>query len=141
MSQLVALNVEGRRFQALLTGAFAVSALLLASLGMFGVLAYSVEQRRREFAIRVALGAQRGRVLAIIVRQGLLPAVAGLAAGMAASFTGANLLRGLVVGVSPLDAVTLASVAAVIMLVATMACYIPARRALSTDPVMALRAE
>jgi putative ABC transport system permease protein len=61
--------------------------------------------------------------------------------GMAASFTGANLLRGLVVGVSPLDAVTLASVAAVIMLVATMACYIPARRALSTDPVIALRAE
>lgn len=141
MSQLVAANVEGRRFQASLTGAFAVSALLLASLGIFGVLAYSVEQRRREFAIRAALGAQRAHLLVMIMRQGLLPVLVGLALGMPASFVSSRLLRSLVVGVSAFDLVTLGSVAAVIMLVAVVACYIPARRALSTDPIIVLRSE
>jgi predicted permease len=141
MSQLVALNVEGRRFQASLTASFAGSALLLASLGIFGVLAYSVEQRRREFAIRVALGAQHGRLLGMVMRQGLLPAVVGLTVGIAVSFMSGGLLRNLVVGVSASDLVTLGSVAAVIMLVAIVACYIPARRALSMDPIVALQSE
>jgi predicted permease len=141
MSQLVALNVEGRRFQASLTALFAASALLLASLGIFGVLAYSVEQRRREFAIRAALGAQQGRLLGMVMRQGLLPAVVGLTVGIAVSFMSGGLLRNLVVGVSASDLVTLGSVTAVIMLVAIVACYIPARRALSTDPIVALRSE
>jgi predicted permease len=141
MSQLVALNVEGRRFQASLTASFAGSALLLASLGIFGVLAYSVEQRRREFAIRAALGAQQGRLLGMVMRQGLLPAVVGLTVGIAVSFMSGGLLRSLVVGVSAFDLVTLGSVAAVIMLVAIVACYIPARRALSMDPIVALRSE
>jgi predicted permease len=141
MSQLVALNVEGRRFQASLTASFAGSALLLASLGIFGVLAYSVEQRRREFAIRAALGAQQERLLGMVMRQGLLPAVVGLTVGIAMSLMSGGLLRSLVVGVSAFDLVTLGSAAAVIMLVAIVSCYIPARRALSMDPIVVLRSE
>lgn len=141
MSQLVALNVEGRRFQAALTASFAGAALLLASLGIFGVLAYSVEQRRREFAIRAALGAQQGRLLGLVMRQGLLPAVVGLTVGIAISFMSGGLLRSLVVGVNAFDLVTMGSVVAVIMLVAIAACYIPARRAQGIDPMVALRSE
>jgi predicted permease len=141
MSQLVALNVEGRRFQASLTGAFALSALLLASLGIYGVLAYSVEQRRRELAIRAALGAQRPRLFGMIMRQGLLPVIIGLTIGVVTAFMGGNVLRSLVVGVSAFDLVTFGSVACVIVFVAALACYMPARHAMSTDPMVALRYE
>jgi putative ABC transport system permease protein len=141
MSQLVALNVDKRRLQALLTGLFALSALLLAALGIFAVLAYSVEQRRREMAIRVALGAQRTALLRMTMRQGMLPAVAGLAIGIAASFASGSMLRSLIVGVSALDPLTFCAVAALICVVAVIACFIPARRAMSVDPLVALRWE
>lgn len=141
MSQVVALNLEGRRFQASLTSSFAFSALLLASLGIFGVLAYSVEQRRREFGIRTALGAQRSQMLVMVMRQGLRPVALGLAIGIVVAMLGGRLLQSLVFGVSPLDLLTFVSVAATIMFVAAAACYIPARRAMTADPVVALRCE
>jgi ABC-type antimicrobial peptide transport system permease subunit len=141
MSQVVALTVEGRRFQMSLTSSFAICALLLASLGIFGVLAYSVEQRQREFGIRTALGAQRSRLLALVMRQGLLPVALGFAVGSAGAFLSGGLLQSLVFGVTPFDPLTFASVATVITFVALIACYFPARRATKVDPIVALRYE
>jgi hypothetical protein len=141
MSQLVALNLEGRRFQMSLTSSFAVSALLLASLGIFGVLAYSVEQRRREFAIRAALGAQPSHLLVMVMRQGLWPVALGLGVGTVVALLSSSLLHSLIFGITPLDPVTFAAVALTIMIVAVVACYIPARHAMITDPAVALRYE
>jgi len=115
--------------------------LLLASLGIFGVLAYSIEQRRREFGIRTALGAQRSQLLAMVMQQGLRPVALGLVVGIAAGLLAGRLLQSLVFGVSSLDPLTFISVAATIMFVAAVACYIPARRAMNADPVVALRCE
>jgi putative ABC transport system permease protein len=141
MTQLVSVNVEGRRFQITLTSCFAISALLLASLGIFGVLAYSVEQRRREFGIRSALGAQRSRVLVMVMRQGLLPVALGFVAGGAAAVASGNMLQSLVFGVATFDPLTFASVGLVILFVAMITCYVPARRATKVDPMVALRYE
>jgi predicted permease len=141
MSQLVSLNVEGRRFQIWLTSCFAVSALLLASLGIFGVLAYSVEQRRREFGIRTALGAQSSRLLGMVMKQGLLPVALGFMIGGAAALASGSMLQSLVFGVATFDPLTFASVAVVVMVVAVIACYFPARRATKVDPMVALRYE
>jgi ABC-type antimicrobial peptide transport system permease subunit len=141
MSQLVALNLKDRRIQTSLVSSFAVSALLLASLGIFGVLAYSVEQRRREFGIRTALGASRSQLLGMVMRQGLWPVALGLAAGIFAAILGGRLLQSLVFGISPLDPLTFISVAVIIALVAAVACYIPARRAMTADAVVALHYE
>ena len=141
MSQLVALNLEGRRFQMSLSSSFAVSALLLASLGIFGVLAYSVEQRRREFAIRTALGAQPLRLLVMVMRQGLWPVAFGLAVGIVAALLGGSLLQSLVFGISPLDPLTFVAVTLMIAGVGMVACYIPARHAMLNDPAVVLRYE
>ncbi|MDT8066900.1 MAG: ABC transporter permease [Terriglobia bacterium] len=141
MSQVVARNVEGRRFQMSLISMFALSALLLAGLGIFGVLAYSVEQRRREFGIRTALGAQRSQMVTMIMRQGLLPVAVGLGLGVAGALTGGSLLQSLVFGVTPFDFMTFAGVALLIAVVAAIACYVPARRATNVDPIVALRYE
>jgi predicted permease len=141
MSQLVSLNVEGRRFQISLTSAFAICALLLASLGIFGVLAYSVEQRQREFGIRTALGAQRSRLLSMVMRQGLSPVALGFVVGGAAALLSGSLLQSLVFGVTTFDPLTFVGVAAVITFVAAIACYFPARRATRVDPIVALRYE
>jgi ABC-type antimicrobial peptide transport system permease subunit len=141
MAQLVSLNLEGRRFQMSLTSSFAISALLLASLGVFGVLAYSVERRQREFAIRTALGAQHWHLLVQVMRQGLSPVALGLAFGTLAALLSGRLIRNFVFGVNSFDPLTFASVAVLITLVAAIACYIPARRAMSADPVVALHCE
>jgi predicted permease len=141
MSQLVALDLQDRRFQMSLTWSFALSALLLASLAIFGVLAYSVEQRRREFGIRTALGARRTQLLSMVMRQGLTPVVAGLFAGSFISLLGSKLLQSFVYGISPFDPMTFIVVLAMIATVAILACYIPARRAMNTDPVGTLRYE
>jgi ABC-type antimicrobial peptide transport system permease subunit len=124
-----------------LTSAFAVSALLLASLGIFGVLAYSVEQRRREFAIRTALGAQPLRLLVMVMRQGLWPVAFGLAVGIIAALLGGSLLQSLVFGISPLDPLTFVAVTLMIAGVGLVACYIPARHAMLHDPAVVLRYE
>ena len=141
MSQLVALNLEGRRFQMSLTSSFAVSALLLASLGIFGVLAYSVEQRRREFGIRSALGAQPSHLLLMVMRQGLWPVGIGLAVGVISALLSGRLLQTLVFGIAPLDPLTFAAVAVIITTVGIVACYVPARHAMIADPAVALHYE
>ena len=141
MSQLVALNLEGRRFQMTLTSSFAVSAVLLAALGIFGVLAYSVEQRRREFGIRTAVGAPPSHLLVMVMRQGLWPVALGLAIGIIAAMLSRSVLQSLVFGITPLDPLTFVAVVLIIAIVGVMACYIPARRAMITDPAVVLHDE
>ncbi|MGC1106783.1 MAG: ABC transporter permease [Candidatus Acidiferrales bacterium] len=141
MATLVSKSVDTRRFQMLLALLFAACALFLASIGIFGVVAYSVEQRRHELGIRLALGAQLGNLRAMILRQGMAPVLAGLAAGVAASLLLGRLIAGLLFGVHAFDPLTFACVTMVVVLVALAACYIPARRAMRVDPMVALRYE
>lgn len=129
------------RFRTWLLAAFAALALSLATIGVFGVLAFYVLQRTREIGIRVALGASRNDILGMIMVRGLTLAGAGIALGAAAAIPLALSMRSLLFGVAPLDALTLAASAAALALVAAAASYIPARRALSIEPVSALRLE
>jgi hypothetical protein len=116
-------------------------ALTLGIIGIYGVISYSVSQRRREIGIRLAIGAQRGDVLQMIVREGAKTALAGVAIGIAAALVLTQLMRSLLFGVSAQDPLTFASVAILLILVALFASYIPARRAMLVDPVVALRYE
>jgi putative ABC transport system permease protein len=141
MTQIVSTSVDARRFSMLVAMAFAVSALLLASLGIVGVVGYSVEQRRHELGIRLALGAEVKNLMAMIIRQSLRPVVAGLAMGIVAAVFAGRLISSLLFGVEAYDALTLTVVAMVIMVVGVTACYIPARRAMRVDPMVALRYE
>jgi predicted permease len=141
MSEVVSESVAPRRFQAFLAVSFAGFALFLASLGIYGVIAYSVEQRRRELGIRAALGAQFPDLWRMVLRQGLTPTLAGLVAGICASTLAGRLIKSLLFGVSPADPLTLAAVASVVVMVALLACFIPARRATRVDPMVALRYE
>ncbi len=141
MSELVSASVAPRRFQMLLAVLFACSALLLASLGIYGVITYSVEQRRHELGIRAALGAQFHDLGRMVLRQGMTPVLSGLVAGVGASMLTGRLMEGLLFGVPPTDPVTVAVVAGVVVMVAIAACYLPARRATKVDPMVALRYE
>ena len=131
---------EPRLFASLLT-IFAGIALTLSAVGIYSVVAYSVTQRTREIGIRVALGAQRRDVLILVARQGLSLALIGVAIGLAAAFALTRLMVGLLFGVSPTDAFTFATVSLALIVVAFVACYIPARRATKVDPLVALRYE
>jgi predicted permease len=141
MSDVISKSVDTRRFQMLLAVLFAACALFLASLGIFGVVAYSVEQRRHELGIRLALGAQLANLRGMILRQGMAPVIAGLAVGMMAAMILGRLIAGLLFGVHAFDPLTFACVTIVVVLVALAACYIPARRAMKVDPMVALRYE
>jgi putative ABC transport system permease protein len=141
MSDLVSESVGPRRFQMLLALLFACSALLLASLGIYGVIAYSVEQRRHELGLRLALGAQLSDLRRMVLRQGMAPVVAGFLLGVAGSILAGRLIESLLFGVSPNDLPTLAVVAFVVVMVSLAACYFPARRATKVDPMVALRYE
>jgi ABC-type antimicrobial peptide transport system permease subunit len=110
-------------------------------MGVFGVLAYSVEQRRREFGIRTALGAQRADLLAMLMGQGLRPVACGLVVGVAGAMLGGRLIQSLIFGISTFDPVTFIIVPVLIAGVAAVACYIPARRAMNADAVTVLRSE
>jgi predicted permease len=141
MEEVVDGSVAQRRFQLTLMLAFAASALLVASLGIYGVVAYSVARRRNEIGIRIALGAQRSRVLGLVIRQGMAPVMLGLGAGVAIALFVGQTIRGLLFGVQPADPLTIAGVTIVLLIVGVLACLIPARRAASTDAGNALRFE
>jgi putative ABC transport system permease protein len=141
MEEVVATSVAPRRFQMTLVLLFAGAALLLASLGIYGVISYSVGQRAPEMGIRIALGAAPGRIRRMVLRQGLAPVAAGLVAGIAASLALGRLLASLLFGVVAGDPLTVAGVVILLTFVAAAATYVPAHRATRVDPARALRQE
>jgi len=118
---------------------FAFAALLLAVAGVYGVVAYGVAQRTREIGMRIALGANSADVLRLILRQGLTTTLIGVAIGVAGSLATARTIQSLLFGVKPTDPLTFIAVAATLVGVAALACYVPARRATKVDPIVALR--
>jgi putative ABC transport system permease protein len=141
MDRIVDEDIARPRFAMFLLGIFAATALLLAAIGIYGVMSYAVTQRTREIGIRVALGAVRGDVLRMVARRALALAGAGVGCGMAGSFALTRLMKSLLFGVSPTDSATFAAVAGLLVLVAMAASYLPARRAAKVDPVITLRYE
>jgi len=141
MEEIFSQSVASQRFNTLLLGTFASLALILAMVGIFGVINYSVAQRTHELGIRIALGAQRSDVLKLVIGEGLLLAILGVALGSVGAYGVTRLLRGLLFGVSPTDALTFALVSALVIGVALFACYLPGRRAMKVDPLEALRYE
>jgi predicted permease len=141
MEEIIDGSVAQRRFQATLVIAFAVSALLVASLGIYGVVSYSVSRRRNEIGIRMALGAQRSELLRLVIRQGMAPVVVGLAAGLTGALFLGRAIRGLLFEVQPSDPLTIAGVVIVLLAVGVFACLVPARRAAGTNVIAALRFE
>ena len=129
------------RFTTVVLAGFAAATLLLAAIGLYGVIAYNVAQRTREVGIRMALGAQQRDVLGLVLRRGLVLTGMGVAIGVATAVASGRLLRGLLFGVGPTDAATLAGVTVLLTTVAMLATYLPARRAARIDPLVALRYE
>ena len=120
---------------------FAALALTLAAVGIYGIVAYSVTERTHEIGVRLALGAQRRDVVAMVVRHGMIMTVAGTGVGLAAAFAVVRVMSGLLFGVSAADPVTFIAIPVLLLAVALAACYIPARRATRVDPMIALRTE
>src|SRR5918999_209280 len=135
MGQVIDARLTSQRFSALVLGVFAVAALLLASVGIYGVLSYIVRGRSREIGIRTALGARTGDVLRLVIVEGMSPTLIGIAAGTIAALASAKLLERLVFGVSASDPLTLAAVAATMAGVALIASILPAYRASRLDPL------
>jgi predicted permease len=140
-SEIYSATLGPRRFNLTLVGVFAVTALLLAAAGIYGVVAYAVAQRTREIGVRMALGAQPGAVVALVLRQGLVTILAGVAIGVIGSLVAAHAIRSLLFAVQPSDPLTFLAVAGFLVMVAALACWVPARRATTVDPITALRSE
>jgi putative ABC transport system permease protein len=134
-------SVSPQRFNMLVLTVFAAIGLLLAAVGVYGVLAYAVTRRVHEIGIRVALGARRSQIVGLIVGQGMTLAIAGAGIGMAAAFALTRVLSSLLFGVTPTDTATFVAVPALLLGVALAACYIPAWRATRVNPMQALRCE
>jgi predicted permease len=141
LDDAVSASLEQRRFSMNIVAAFAITALLLAALGIYGVISYIVSERTRDIGIRLALGAQRGKIMAMVLRQGLGLATAGAGLGLVGSVIVSHLMAGLLYGVMPTDPLTFVGVTLVLTGVALAACYIPARRAMRVDPMIALKYE
>ena len=141
MNDVIAGTLASRRFAMILLDAFAVVALLLASLGLYGVISYLVGQRTHELGIRLALGAQRGDVLRLVLGHGMKMALGGVMLGLVAAFGLTRLLSKMLYGVSATDPTTFMVIALLLVTVAFLACYVPARRATKVDPLVALRYE
>lgn len=141
LEDYIGLSTQSRRFALILIGAFAAMALLLSVIGIYGVTSYAVARRTREIGIRIALGAQHGEVLGLLLWQGMLPAISGIIVGVVASIALTQFLGSMLFDVRPRDPLTFASVVLLLIAVAALACWIPARRATRVDPVVALRHE
>jgi ABC-type antimicrobial peptide transport system permease subunit len=129
------------RFQATLLGGFALIALLLASIGIYGVTSHAVGQRTQEVGIRMAMGAQRSTVRTLILRQHVAPALVGIAVGLAGALALSRFLSSLLFGIGAVDPLTYSTVTFVLIAVAVAACWVPASRAMRVDPLVALRAD
>jgi putative ABC transport system permease protein len=141
MEQVMAEEVSRQSFNMLLLSIFAGIALVLAAIGIYGLMSYSVQQQTQEVGIRMALGAGRSEVLKLIVKQGMMPACLGVIVGLGIAFAATRLLSSLLFGVKAADPASFTAVAVVLTAVALLATYIPARRAMRVDPVIALRQE
>ncbi len=141
MDRMIANRLARERFYAVMLGTFAAVAALLATIGIYGVLAYAVVQRTQEIAIRMALGAHRREVLTLVLRKGLILTAAGILVGLAGAAAGTRVLEGMLFGITPLDPTTFVIVSVIFWLVAMCASYVPARRATKVNPMIALRTE
>jgi predicted permease len=141
MDQIADSSISTPRFASFLVGLFAALAIVLAAIGIYGVISYSASQRTHEFGLRMALGAARRDVLRLVISQGIKLTLAGVALGVVAALALARLLQSLIYEVSAADPLTFAMVATIVIIVALLACYVPARRATKSDPTLALRAE
>jgi putative ABC transport system permease protein len=141
MTDVVADTIAPRKFNMLLFVLFAVIATVLAALGIYGVIAYTVAERTHEVGIRMALGAQKSDVLGLIIKTGVMLTLIGVAMGLAIALALTHLMTTLLFGITPNDATTFAAVSAFLILIALIACYVPARRATKVDPLVALRHE
>jgi putative ABC transport system permease protein len=139
LDDVVAASVAEPRFRTLLLSIFAIVSLSLAAVGLYGVVAFSVNQRRAELGLRMALGANPGDLLRLVLREGMMPVAAGILVGLAGAAALASVMKTLLFGVDALDPVTFAAVATVLACVALAACYVPARRAMMVDPAHTLR--
>ncbi len=141
MREILEQSVAQRRFQMLLASVFGATALILAALGIYGVISYSVARRTNEIGIRMALGARRSHLLRMVIGQGMTPVAAGLACGIAGSFAVGRVVSNLLYGVTARDPWSIAAAAALVVVISTAACWIPARRATRVDPLESLRYE
>ena len=141
MDELLDLSLAERRFNMSLLGLFAGMAMILAAVGIYGLLSYSVSQRTHEIGVRMAVGARRRDVLKLVMGQGARLAAVGLAAGVLGALALTRLMASLLFGVTATDPATFATVALLMMAVALLACFVPARRAMRVDPMVALRHE
>jgi len=141
MNQVLSDTVSQEKFQTLLLTLFGGLAVLLACIGLYGLISYAVTNRTNEIGLRLALGARQADVLTLILKQGLVITLVGIVIGLSAAFAVTRILAGMLFEISPTDPVTFFGSAALLFVVAVVACYLPARRATKVDPLVALRYE